>query len=102
MSDLEAALLFYIRSVGLPEPVPEYRFDQVRKYRFDFAWPELKVACEVEGGTFQGGRHTRGLGYHNDCKKYNLATEQGWRVFRFDALLVNSGDAIALLERVVK
>src|SRR5687768_16750315 len=28
-----------------------------RRWRFDFAWPELKVAVECDGGTFTGGRH---------------------------------------------
>jgi len=65
-----------------PEPEDEYRFHPVRRFRFDFAWPDAKVAVECEGGIWSRGRHTRGKGYENDCIKYNLAQASGWRVFR--------------------
>ncbi len=65
------------------EPVREYRFHPTRRWRFDFAWLEQKVAVEIEGGTFTGGRHTTGAGHHGDCKKYNEAVYLGWKVLRF-------------------
>lgn len=68
--------------VGLPEPKPEYRFSATRKWRFDFAWPALKVALEVEGGAWTQGRHTRGAGFAADLEKYNAAQLAGWRVLR--------------------
>lgn len=34
-----------------PEFVREHRFHPTRRWRFDFAWPDEKVALEVEGGT---------------------------------------------------
>ena len=37
-------------------PQREYRFDDVRKWRFDFAWPSLMFAVEVEGRE-RGNRH---------------------------------------------
>jgi very-short-patch-repair endonuclease len=49
----------------------------------DFAWPEQKVAVEIEGGVFSGGRHTRGAGFVADCDKYNALAAAGWRLFRF-------------------
>lgn len=75
----------------------EYKFHPDRKWRFDYAIPEYKIAIEVEGGvwkkttytdkdgkelTIQGGRHTTGKGYINDLEKYNTATAMGWAVFR--------------------
>lgn len=75
----------------LPEPVAEHRFHDVRKWRFDFAWPDLRIAVECEGGTFkpgrsQGrGRHLRSTGFHEDCDKYNAAAAVGWLVLRFDS-----------------
>lgn len=74
---------------GLPKPTPEYRFDSVRRWRFDFSWPDHRVALEVEGGIWNGGRHTRGAGFLRDMEKYNAATLQGWRIYRTtpDALL---------------
>lgn len=63
--------------------VREWRFDLSRLWKFDFAWPMLKVAVEIEGGTFGGGRHTRGAAYQADCRKYNAAQQQGWVVLRY-------------------
>lgn len=60
----------------------EIRFHPSRRWRFDRAIPEKKIAVEVEGGIFSKGRHTRGSGYAKDCDKYNNAVALGWRVFR--------------------
>ena len=67
---------------GLPAPVMEHRFDLVRRWRFDYAWPAHRIALEVEGGIWTGGRHTRGAGFLKDCEKYNRAAVLGWRVLR--------------------
>lgn len=40
------------------ECVKEFKFHPVRKWRFDYAVPEYKIALEVEGGVWTGGRHT--------------------------------------------
>jgi very-short-patch-repair endonuclease len=61
----------------------EYRFIKDRRFRFDIALPDHKIAIEFEGGVFTGGRHTRGTGYVNDSKKYNLATMHGWKLLRY-------------------
>jgi very-short-patch-repair endonuclease len=84
----------------IPEWVEEHRFDAVRKWRFDFAWPSRMLAVEVEGGTHSGGRHTRGAGYAADCEKYNAATISGWRVLRFtgDHLNDKRGDSPAMVQ----
>jgi hypothetical protein len=36
-----------IKDHGLPEPVKEFLFYDGRKWRFDFAWPELQLAFEI-------------------------------------------------------
>jgi very-short-patch-repair endonuclease len=68
--------------IGGPNLEFEHRFSPTRRWRFDFAHVESKTAIEVEGGTWSGGRHTRGSGYSKDCEKYNAATLAGWSVFR--------------------
>jgi len=72
-----------ILSQGLPEPVPEYRFSRCigRKHRFDWAWPEYRIAVEVDGGQHapNGGRHAS----DSDREKLNLAASLRWLVFRF-------------------
>lgn len=60
----------------------EFKFHPVRKWRFDYAFPEHKIALEVEGGVWTGGRHTSPKGFLGDIEKYNTATLMGWRVFR--------------------
>lgn len=89
-----------ITAAGLPDPVPEFRFDVHRRWRFDYAWPEKKLAVEIEGGVWSGGRHVRGKGYEKDCEKYNRAVVLGWRVLRFTTGMVESGEAMATLEEV--
>ena len=75
-------------------PVQELRFDLTRRWRFDFAFPEKKLAVESEGGSWTNGRHTRGKGYSGDLEKYNAATLQGWRVLRYTPEMVKQGVAL--------
>lgn len=54
---------------------------------------EVKLAIEVEGGTWgkrnpitgemEQGRHSRGKGYSDDCRKYNHAIMAGWTLLRY-------------------
>lgn len=67
---------------GLPEPVVELKFHPERRWRFDYAFPAAKVALEVEGGVWSGGRHTSGAGFVKDMEKYNAAACLGWKVLR--------------------
>jgi len=55
----------------------------VRRWRFDYAFPEVKVAIELEGGVWSNGAHTRGKHYISDMEKYNSAVELGWVVLRY-------------------
>lgn len=101
VSEGEATLALHIRADKLPEPVREYRFAPDRKWRFDFAWPDRKLAVEVEGGVYSGGRHTRGSGYIKDLEKYNRAAVLGWCVLRFDTAAVRDGTAIAAIHEAL-
>ena len=64
----------------------EFQFDPKRKFRFDYAIPDHKIAVEYEGGVYKGGRHTRTKGYARDAQKYNLALKLGWKVLRYTAI----------------
>lgn len=101
MTNLEATFYQQVRAVGLPEPEKEFRFHHIRKFRFDFAWVDFKVAVEVDGGTWSGGRHVKGTGFHNDCIKMNLAAVEGWLVLRGDNKMVKSGELLKSLEAVM-
>ena len=78
-----ARISIIARKLGLPAPEREHRFDAERRWRFDFAWPSLKVAVEIEGGVWVRGRHVRPVGYLSDIEKYNRAVVLGWRVLRY-------------------
>jgi very-short-patch-repair endonuclease len=64
------------------ECVKEFRFHPIRKWRYDYAIPEYKVALEVEGGVWTEGRHTRPRGFLGDIEKYNSGTVMGWMILR--------------------
>lgn len=98
MSSLEATVVLHLKGCGLNGFEREYRFHPERKWRFDFAWPEQRVALEVEGGAWTRGRHTRSVGFINDCTKYNAATAAGWRVLRVTTDHVASGAYLEQLE----
>jgi len=91
---------FHCKAVGLC-PEKEYRFHPVRRWRFDYAFPEQMVAVEIEGGVWTQGRHTRGSGFVKDMEKYNAAAELGWLVFRYSPQMVESGEAVAQIEKVI-
>lgn len=85
-------------AIGLPVPVPEHYFAKPRRWRFDWAFPSERIAIEVEGGAWIGGRHTRGAGYIKDMEKYNAAVLRGWRVLRFTPAQVADGSALKAIE----
>ena len=99
---LEDLLLFHIRTVGLPEPVREHRFERGRRWRFDLAFPDYMVAAECEGATWVQGRHTSGAGFAADTLKYNEAAIQGWCVLRFTRNQIESGLAVETVLRALK
>jgi hypothetical protein len=99
---VKLALADQIRMAGLPEPEPEYRFAPPRRWRFDWAWPApYMVAAEREGGTWKGGRHTRGSGFRKDVDKYNAAAILGWLLIRFTADMEPDGKALDAITRAL-
>ena len=93
-------LIEQCRRVGLPIPVTELRFDiGGRRWRFDVAWPAVKIAVEIEGGAFMpgGSRHTRGAGFRKDRLKYGAAFAQGWTVLAVMPEQVTNGLAVGWL-----
>jgi hypothetical protein len=88
------------KAVGLPVPSAELKFHPSRRWRFDWAWADEKIALEVEGGVFIRGRHSRGIGMVKDMEKYNAAAELGWRIVRVTPRQMRSGEALSLAERL--
>ena len=73
--------------VGWPEPEAQHVFHPTRKWRFDFAWPDLQVAVEIHGGVFQKGPsgHRSIAGMVADMEKINAAQVLGWIVIQLHA-----------------
>lgn len=86
----------------LPPFEREYRFDMERRFRFDFAWPDLKVAVEIDGGIFNGGAHSNPLNILRDMTKNNLAVANGWKVLRYTPSDVKCGLAIAGVKALIE
>jgi len=80
----------------------EYRFHATRRWRFDFAVPAKKLAIEIEGGLYNGGRHTRGKGYELDLEKYQAAQLEGWTVYRCSPTMVKTGDAVRTMQSLLE
>lgn len=83
------------------EVVKEYKFHPTRKWRYDYAVPEYKIALEVEGGVWTKGRHTRPQGFLGDIEKYNAGTLLGWRIFRVTPDELYSNKTLNLLKQAI-
>ncbi len=95
-----------LKLAGLPIPKHEYLFAKEigRKelFRADYAWPNHKVALEVDGGVWTQGRHTRGSGYVKDIEKRNLYALAGYRLIVCVPTTLCSKETIQLIKDVLK
>jgi very-short-patch-repair endonuclease len=98
-SDGERALEFQLKATGATGFVREHQFDAARRWRFDFAWPDLMVAVEVEGGQWVGGHG--GSRFRKDAEKYNEAAIQGWMVLRLTTDMVDDGSGVTAVGRAL-
>lgn len=81
----------------------EFKFHPSRRWRFDYYFElgGIKLAIEVEGGAWTGGRHTSGAGFIGDMEKYNIAAGMGITVMRFTPSQINA-QPIAIAEIIKK
>ena len=92
-SELESRALLALADAGLPAPVQQHRvrLQDGRRVRIDLAYPELRLAIELDGWEHHGRR----VAFDRDRERANLLVLLGWRVFRFtsttsDATLVDT------------
>lgn len=109
------ALLSFARNLGFDPPVLEFAFHPVRKWAFDAAWPDLKIAVEREGGTwvqtrcrcghtkneFKSRHHSR-EGLEKDAEKYNAAAVLGWAVLRFTPGMLKDARSFTTFEELAR
>ena len=137
----ERAFLANLAQVGVPVPIPEFRFaiDHAdaggrclvahpaghgqcircrchelvapaqwkahvatnRQWRADYAWPDARVALEVEGGVWSRGKHGRGSGIVKDMEKGNGYAVRGWRVLRVTPTQLADPETADLVKRAL-
>lgn len=109
----QIAALFesHITQRELPAFEREFAFANTigRRWRFDFAWPQHRLAVEIEGLVVMRiggelvckGRHASIGGFKDDCEKYAWAAVFGWRVMRFEQSQVRDRTAIDMLVRAI-
>ena len=100
-SQLEDLFAFQLDAAGLTGYVREYQAIPGRKFRFDFAFVRERLLVEINGGTYNGGAHSRGVGLNRDYEKGNLAVVNNWRVLSFDTKQVKSGAALEVVEKLI-
>jgi hypothetical protein len=112
----ETLLAVQLEQAGIPFEA-EYRFHPTRKWRADFFVPhwaywhtvhdedpgssDANLLIEVEGGSFVGGRHTRGPAFEADCEKYAAAAILGYRVIRVTPRQVEDGRALSWIRQAL-
>lgn len=96
------AELVEINLSDLPGYVKEHVFHTTRKWRFDYAWLDLKVALEIHGGVFTNGRHTRGKGFSEDKVKMNSAQLLGWIVIEATTAQVKNGQMLSWINEAIE
>jgi very-short-patch-repair endonuclease len=100
-SRLESEFALQLRAHGVTGWTREFRPIPTRRFRVDFAFVDQKIACEMDGGTWSGGRHTRGKGFEIDCEKRNLLQLAGWLTLHFTDKHLKDGSAIEMTKRAL-
>lgn len=77
----------------------EYRFCPGRQFRADLAIPEWRLLCEIDGGVWTQGRHTRGSGFVKDMEKFNLAAIHGYYVIKYTPQQFGKCQGIDVIEK---
>ena len=100
----ERLLRQHIKAAGLPDMAEQHQFHPERKWRLDFAYPELRLGIEVEGGIWRkgGGAHSHPINIERDIEKHNALVMLRWTVFRFTPQIITSGAGLRMVEEWMK
>jgi very-short-patch-repair endonuclease len=107
-SNAELLLAVQLEQAGIPFE-REYRFAPPRRWRSDFRLAQLnyfsprnELLIEIDGGSWlPKGRHTTGSGFEKDAEKLNAAAELGYRVLRYTPRMIESGEALEQIRRIL-
>lgn len=100
-SELEAKFLNLTLAYHLPKVTQQHQFHPQRQWRWDFCWPNYKLAVEIQGF---GPGHNSYDGMSNDYEKHNEAILLGWRILYFmshDLLPKNAPATISIVRNTL-
>lgn len=100
-SEAEEELAFQMLANGLPPFTRQARFDKKRQYKADFLFDAQKLIVEVQGGTWNGGRHVHPKGYEDDCERMILAQLNGFRIIYVTSDMVWDGRALSWIIKLI-
>ncbi len=93
VSEPEELLAWQLRAEGLTFD-REHRFHESRMWRLDFWFAGAKLAVEIDGGGWVGGKHGRGDGIERDCEKASHIAMAGHRLMRVTPGQIKRGEAL--------
>lgn len=99
----KADLHQWLACLHLSRPAPmvsEHRFHPTRKWRFDWAFPAIKVAVEFDG-LYGGTAHRSRAMVAKDSEKMNQAALLGWIVIRVNAPSLRDGSGYRDIEDAI-
>lgn len=84
---------------SFPAPWPQFQPHPLRRWRVDFAWPDVLLIVEIEGVG-----HRLSPRYEQDIEKYNDLSASGYTILRItDKMLRDNPEPFfALIERIYK
>lgn len=91
-SELELLFAKQITVLDFPPPRREHKFMENRDFRLDYAWPDRKLAVEVQGMV-----HRIRERFLRDVEKLAMAQIHGWKVLLVAGQDVRSGRAASWL-----
>lgn len=80
----------------------EIEFHHTRRWKFDLAYMRARVAVELHGGGWKGGKHHRGIGARNDYEKSLAASLAGWVVVQLDYGMAGEQEFVNKLAELIR
>lgn len=96
-SELELAFAKQISDHRLPNPLREFQFMTSRDWRMDYAWPDFKLAVEVQGMV-----HRIKKRFLADVEKLAYAQMHGWTVLLIAGQDIRSPRGVMWLQTLLE
>lgn len=104
-TDYKVPLLAHLEALASRHSIGlalEHRFHPVRRWRFDYAFPDLMIAVEYDGLMFRSVGHTSLGAIMSDMERTNQAQLLGWTIYRANAKTVANKEFFAVIEEALR